>query len=78
MPAQKATKQMKVEYLKNNFRDLDSIKSRFITYVQYKAIEECLLASGFYEGHQVDPSTIDSLVIAAKGETVKRRFTKRI
>lgn len=77
MPTQKATKQMKVDYLKSNFKDLDSIKARFITYPQYKAIEECLLASGYYDGHQVDHSTIDSLVIAAKGETLKRRFTKK-
>lgn len=62
----------KLNYLINNYKNLNLIDPLNLTYSQYKEIEECLLNSGLYKTNKIDQNTIENLVLLLKNIKFKK------
>jgi hypothetical protein len=70
------TRAQKVEYLKQNYKDLDKVALPYISPGQYEEIKSVLFSSGWYKCTVIDKSTIDRLVSEAKGVRTKNKNVK--
>lgn len=70
------TRAQKIEYLKQNYKDLDKVALPYISPNQYEEIKLVLLSSGWYKCAVIDKATIDRLVYEARGVKTKNKNAK--
>lgn len=70
------TRAQKIEYLKQNYKNLDKVSLPYISPGQYEEIKSVLFSSGWYKCAVIDKATIDRLVSEAKGIKTKNKNAK--
>lgn len=66
------SRQDKLNYLINNYKNLNLIDPLKLTYSQYKEIETCLLNSGLYKTNKIDQNTVENLILLLKNIKFKK------